>query len=47
LESYDGKGLYYSILDHGGLWAVSTTGDNERRLLDAPHMGYWGYFAVT
>lgn len=47
LESYDGATLYYSILDHGGLWAVSTTGDNERRLLDAPHMGYWGYFAVT
>lgn len=47
LESYDGKTLYYSILDHGGLWAISTTGDNERRLLDAPHAGYWGYFAVT
>jgi Tol biopolymer transport system component/DNA-binding winged helix-turn-helix (wHTH) protein len=47
LESYDGTTLYYSILDHGGLWAVSTTGDNERRLLDAPHVGYWGYFAVT
>jgi Tol biopolymer transport system component/DNA-binding winged helix-turn-helix (wHTH) protein len=47
LESYDGTTLYYSILDHGGLWAVSTTGDNERRLLDAPHAGYWGYFAVT
>jgi hypothetical protein len=47
LESYDGKSLYYSILDHGGLWAVSTTGDNERRLLDGPHAGYWGYFVVT
>jgi Tol biopolymer transport system component/DNA-binding winged helix-turn-helix (wHTH) protein len=47
LESYDGTTLYYSTLDHGGLWAVSTTGENERRLLDAPHGGYWGYFAVT
>lgn len=47
LESYDGTTLYYSILDRGGLWAVSTAGDDERRLLDAPHAGYWGYFAVT
>jgi Tol biopolymer transport system component/DNA-binding winged helix-turn-helix (wHTH) protein len=47
LESYDGKTLYYCILDRGGLWAVSTTGEGERRLLDAPHAGYWGYFAVT
>ena len=47
LESYDGKTLYYCILDRGGLWAVSTTGEDERRLLDAPHAGYWGYFAVT
>jgi hypothetical protein len=47
LESYDGKSLYYSILDHGGLGTVSTAGENERRLLDAPHAGYWGYFVVT
>jgi WD40 repeat protein len=47
LESYDGKSVYYSILDHGGLWTVSNAGENERRLLDAPHAGYWGYFAVT
>lgn len=46
-ESYDGKTVYYSNLEHGGLWTVSTAGENERRLLDAPRAGYWGYFAVT
>jgi Tol biopolymer transport system component/DNA-binding winged helix-turn-helix (wHTH) protein len=47
LESYDGKALYYSKLDGAGVWAVSTEGGDEIRLIDPPHSGYWGYFAVT
>jgi Tol biopolymer transport system component/DNA-binding winged helix-turn-helix (wHTH) protein len=47
LESYDGKALYYSKLDGAGVWEVSTGGGNEIRLIDPPHSGYWGYFAVT
>jgi WD40-like Beta Propeller Repeat len=49
LESYDGATVYYSNLDHGGLWSVPTQGEGgkEQRLLDAPHAGYWGYFAVS
>lgn len=47
LESYDGKTLYYSKLDGAGVWEVSTEGGDEIRLIDPPHSGYWGYFAVT
>jgi Tol biopolymer transport system component/DNA-binding winged helix-turn-helix (wHTH) protein len=46
-ESYDGKTLYYSKLDGAGVWEVSTEGGDEIRLIDPPHSGYWGYFAVT
>jgi Tol biopolymer transport system component/DNA-binding winged helix-turn-helix (wHTH) protein len=47
LESYDGKTLYYSQLDGAGIWTVPVAGGEERRLIEAPHLGYWGYFTVT
>jgi dipeptidyl aminopeptidase/acylaminoacyl peptidase len=47
LESYDGSTLYYSQLDGAGLWQAATAGGAEERLIDPPHSGYWGYFAVT
>ena len=47
LESYDGKAIYYSKLDGAGVWEVSTGGGDEIRLIDPPHSGYWGYFAVA
>ena len=47
LESYDGKTLYYSKLDGAGVWEISTEGGDESRLIDPPHSGYWGYFAVA
>jgi Tol biopolymer transport system component/DNA-binding winged helix-turn-helix (wHTH) protein len=45
LESYDGKTLYYSKSEGGGLWSLSN--GEERHLTDAPHLGDWGQFAVT
>ena len=45
LESFDGKTLYYSKLEGGGLWSLSD--GEERHLTDAPHLGDWGQFAVT
>jgi Tol biopolymer transport system component/DNA-binding winged helix-turn-helix (wHTH) protein len=45
LESFDGKTLYYSKLEGGGLWSRSDS--EERHLTDAPHLGDWGQFAIT
>lgn len=46
-ESYDGKTLYYTKQDRGGIWSTSTRGGEEQRLTKAPHQGYWGHFSVT
>jgi Tol biopolymer transport system component/DNA-binding winged helix-turn-helix (wHTH) protein len=47
LESYDGKTLYYSQIDGAGIWTIPVAGGQEKRLTEAPHLGYWGYFAVA
>jgi Tol biopolymer transport system component/serine/threonine protein kinase len=46
-ESFDGKTLYYSKLEGAGVWSVPVAGGEERRVTQAPHLGYWGHFAVT
>jgi Tol biopolymer transport system component/DNA-binding winged helix-turn-helix (wHTH) protein len=46
-ESYDGRTLYFSKFDGAGIWSISVAGGEEQRLTQAPHLGYWGYFAVT
>jgi Tol biopolymer transport system component/DNA-binding winged helix-turn-helix (wHTH) protein len=46
-ESYDGSTLYYTRFDGAGIWSIPVQGGDGRRLTDAPHLGYWGYFAVT
>lgn len=46
-ESYDGKILYFSKFGGGGIWRVPVSGGEEKRITDAPHIGYWGGFAVT
>jgi hypothetical protein len=46
-ESYDGKTLYYSKYEGGGIWTVPAGGGTEDRITDALHQGYWGHFAVT
>jgi dipeptidyl aminopeptidase/acylaminoacyl peptidase len=45
LESYDGKTLYYSKFEGGGLWSLSE--GQEQHLTDAPHLGDWGQFALA
>jgi hypothetical protein len=47
LESYDGKTLYYSQFAGVGIWSTPVDGGEEQRLTEAPHLGYWGWFAVT
>jgi dipeptidyl aminopeptidase/acylaminoacyl peptidase len=47
LESYDGKTLYYSQFEGAGIWSIPVAGGQEQRLTEAPHLGYWGYFAVA
>jgi Tol biopolymer transport system component len=46
-ESYDRKTFYFSKSNGGGIWAVPVAGGEERRVTKAPHLGYWGEFAVT
>lgn len=46
-ESYDGKMVYYSRSEGGGIWSVPVAGGEEQRITDALHLGYWGHFAVT
>jgi serine/threonine protein kinase/sugar lactone lactonase YvrE len=46
-ESFDEKTLYYSKLDGAGIWSVPVAGGEEQRITQAPHLGYWGHFAVT
>jgi hypothetical protein len=46
-ESFDGKTVYYSKLEGAGIWSVPATGGEERRITEAPHIGYWGHFAVV
>lgn len=41
-----GKTLYFSKFDGAGAWSVPVTGGEERRVTGAPHLGYWGNFAV-
>ena len=47
IESFDGMRLYYSKFDDAGIWSVPLTGGEEGRITNAPHVGYWGNFAVT
>jgi Tol biopolymer transport system component len=46
-ESYDAKMLYYSKLDHGGLWRMPVGGGQEDLVTNSLHVGCWGHFAVT
>jgi Tol biopolymer transport system component/DNA-binding winged helix-turn-helix (wHTH) protein len=47
IESYDGRTLYYSKFEDGGLWSIPVGGGPEERVTTALHRGYWGHFAVT
>jgi len=46
-ESYDGRTLYYTKYEGGGIWTAPISGGVEERITDAPHHGYWGHFAVV
>jgi serine/threonine protein kinase/Tol biopolymer transport system component len=46
-ESFDGKTLYFSKVDGAGIWSVPVAGGEEQRITQAPHLGYWGHFAVA
>jgi len=46
-ESYDAKTIYYSRFNGAGIWSVPVASGEEKRITVAPHLGYWGHFAVT
>jgi Tol biopolymer transport system component/DNA-binding winged helix-turn-helix (wHTH) protein len=46
-ESPDGKSLLYTKFDGAGIWTVPRSGGSETQLTAAPHLGYWGSFAVV
>jgi hypothetical protein len=47
IESYDGKTLFYSKIEGGGLWSIPVAGGTEELVTPALHRRYWGHFAVT
>jgi Tol biopolymer transport system component/DNA-binding winged helix-turn-helix (wHTH) protein len=47
VESYDGKTVYFTKFIGSGMWSVPAAGGEERRIVDAPRVGYWGHFAPT
>jgi hypothetical protein len=47
IESYDGRTIYYSKMEGGGLWSIPASGGPEELVTSALHRGYWGHFAVT
>jgi Tol biopolymer transport system component/DNA-binding winged helix-turn-helix (wHTH) protein len=47
-ESYDGRILYFSRFETGGLWSLPANGGPETLVVaDKPQSGFWGYWAVT
>jgi Tol biopolymer transport system component/DNA-binding winged helix-turn-helix (wHTH) protein len=46
LESPDGKSVYYTKFNEGGIWRVPVDGGQEIKVVDEPPENYWGYFAV-
>lgn len=48
LESYDGKNIYYTRFQQGGIWSIPANGGEESLVIpDMPQVGYWGYWTVT
>jgi Tol biopolymer transport system component/DNA-binding winged helix-turn-helix (wHTH) protein len=46
-ESYDGKWLYFAKSDASGVWRIPVAGGDEQKILDQPHMDYWGYWSLA
>ncbi|HKM49381.1 MAG TPA: winged helix-turn-helix domain-containing protein [Terriglobales bacterium] len=46
LESSNGKSIYYTKFDEGGIRQVPADGGQEIKVTDEPPKGFWGYFAV-
>ena len=46
-ESGDGKKIFYSKYEGGGIWAMPAGGGTEEQITNALHHGYWGHFAVV
>jgi Tol biopolymer transport system component/DNA-binding winged helix-turn-helix (wHTH) protein len=47
-ESYDGRTIYFSKFDEGGIWSVPSQGGAESLVVaDKPQVRYWGHWAVT
>jgi hypothetical protein len=46
LEARNGRSIYYTKFDAGGIWEVPVEGGQEVKVVDEPPRNYWGYFAV-
>ena len=47
-DSFDGRTIYFSKFDHGGIWSMPASGGAESMLVaDKPQVGYWGHWAVS
>jgi hypothetical protein len=47
-DSFDGRTIYFSKFDHGGIWSMPASGGAESMLVaDKPQVGYWGHWALS
>ena len=47
-ESYDGRTVYFSKFDKGGIWSTPVNGGPESSVVPGkPQVGYWGHWAVS
>jgi Tol biopolymer transport system component/DNA-binding winged helix-turn-helix (wHTH) protein len=47
-ESYDGRTVYFSRFEEGGIWSVPSQGGTDKLVVvDKPQVRYWGNWAVT
>jgi dipeptidyl aminopeptidase/acylaminoacyl peptidase len=47
-ESFDGRTIYFSRFDEGGIWSIPSQGGVEGLVVaNKPQVRYWGHWAVT
>jgi Tol biopolymer transport system component/DNA-binding winged helix-turn-helix (wHTH) protein len=45
-ESYDGRTVFFSRFDNGGIWSTLAGGPESSVIPEKPQVGYWGHWAV-
>jgi Tol biopolymer transport system component len=46
-ESYDGQWVYFAKSDAPGVWRIPVGGGDEKKILNQPRIGDWGYWTLS